>query len=149
VDAVPHPHRRTEAGYRSGLTVLSAQECHALLAASRVGRVLVSLDAMPAAFPVNYAVLGDDVVFRTAPGTKLSAAVEHTVLGFEVDDVDFVHRCGWSVLAVGMSRVVTDEREIAELDGLELDSWWSLPFARYVRIEAQRISGRRVAAVVP
>jgi nitroimidazol reductase NimA-like FMN-containing flavoprotein (pyridoxamine 5'-phosphate oxidase superfamily) len=127
---------------------LSEPECHALLAANRVGRVLVSLDAMPAAFPVNYAVLGDDIVFRTAPGTKLSAAVEHTVLGFEVDDVDFVHRSGWSVLAVGMSRVVTDEGEIAELDCLDLDSWWSLPFARYVRIEVQRITGRHITAAV-
>jgi nitroimidazol reductase NimA-like FMN-containing flavoprotein (pyridoxamine 5'-phosphate oxidase superfamily) len=134
---------------RPGLTVLSEQECRALLAASRVGRVLVSLDAMPAAFPVNFAVLGDDIVFRTAPGTKLSAAVAQAVLGFEVDDVDFAHRSGWSVLAIGMSRAVTDESEIAELDAIELDSWWSLPFARYVRIEIQRISGRRIAATVP
>lgn len=146
---MPYSQRRAEAGHHSGLTVLSEQECHALLAANHVGRVLVSLDAMPAAFPVNFCIVGQDIVFRTAPGTKLSAAVEHTVLGFEVDDIDFVHRSGWSVLAVGMSRVVTDEDEIAELDAVGLDSWWNLPFARYVRIEVQRISGRRIAATAP
>lgn len=144
-----HLHRRAGSGPHSGLTALSEQECRALLAASRVGRVLVSLDAMPAAFPVNFAVRGDDIVFRTAPGTKLSAAVEHAVLGFEVDEFDVTHRSGWSVLAVGMSRVVTEEAEIAELDAIDLDSWWNLPFAQYVRIEIQRISGRRITETVP
>jgi nitroimidazol reductase NimA-like FMN-containing flavoprotein (pyridoxamine 5'-phosphate oxidase superfamily) len=143
---VPHTFYPPGRGPQTGLTVLSEPECHALLAASQVGRVLVSLDAMPAAFPVNFCVVDHDIVFRTAPGTKLSAAVEHTVLGFEVDDIDFAHRSGWSVLAVGMSRVVTDEAEIAELDTARLDSWWNLPFARYVRIEIQRISGRRITA---
>lgn len=144
------PSDRAEAAEAPpGLTALSEQDCRVLLASSRVGRVLVSLDAMPAAFPVNFVVHGGDVVFRTAPGTKMSAAVAHTVVGFEVDEIDHARRSGWSVLAVGMSRVVDDEAEIAELDAIGLDSWWSLPFARYVRIEIQRISGRRIVAIVP
>ena len=131
-----HPH--------NGLSVLSEQTCRALLATARIGRVLVSMDAMPAALPVNFRIMRDQIVFRTAPGTKLSAAVDRTVLGFEVDDFDLERRSGWSVLAVGMSRVVTEPDEIVELDGIGLDSWWILPSARYVVIEIQRVSGRRV-----
>ena len=34
--------------------------------------------------PVNYALLDDEVVFRTDPGTKLSAALMRTMVAFEV-----------------------------------------------------------------
>lgn len=130
-----------------GLSVLSEQACLDLLATAQIGRVLVSMDALPAALPVNFSLVGDTIVFRTAPGTKLSAAVEHAVLGFEVDDFDAEHRSGWSVLAIGTSRVISEPDEVAELDLAGLDSWWMAPCARYVVIDIQRISGRRIAPV--
>jgi nitroimidazol reductase NimA-like FMN-containing flavoprotein (pyridoxamine 5'-phosphate oxidase superfamily) len=129
---------------KNGLTVLSEQACRELLEIARIGRVLVSMDAMPAALPVNFRVVAGEIAFRTAPGSKLSAAVDHTVLGFEVDDFDEQRRSGWSVLVVGTSRVATEPDEIAELDRAGLDSWWMAPSARYVLIEIQRISGRRI-----
>ena len=60
--------------------------------------MVVNVDGVPAAFPVNFALLDDDIVFRTAPGTKLSAALEGAVVGFEVDRIDPVFESGWSVL---------------------------------------------------
>lgn len=128
----------------AGPAALSEQACYELLQTARIGRVLVSMNALPAALPVNFRVTGEKIVFRTAPGTKLAAAVEHTVLGFEVDHIDEQRRCGWSVLILGPSRVVHEQDEIAELDRLGLDSWWMAPAARYVLIDIERMSGRRI-----
>jgi hypothetical protein len=63
------------------LDVISEDECYELLTGVQVGRVIVSIDALPAAFPVNYWLGDKAIVFRTAPGTKLTAAVSHTVVG--------------------------------------------------------------------
>ena len=44
--------------------------------------------AMPAAHPVNYLLDGEEVVFRTGSGTKLTAAARGIVVGFQVDEID-------------------------------------------------------------
>jgi len=115
-----------------------------LLAGSEIGRVIVSIDALPAALPVSYLVVDDSVVFRSAPGSKLTAAVRHTVVGFQVDEFDREQHTGWSVLVVGNSDVVTDEAEIAKLDSAGVPSWFPDALPHYVRIGLQRISGRRL-----
>jgi len=123
---------------------MSDDECRALLATAQIGRVVLSIDALPAALPVNYRLIDDAIVFRTAPGTKLTAALRHTVVGFEVDEIDRATRSGWSVLVVGTSDVVSDPPEIARLDRAGLRSWAPISAPRYVRISIQRISGRRL-----
>jgi nitroimidazol reductase NimA-like FMN-containing flavoprotein (pyridoxamine 5'-phosphate oxidase superfamily) len=115
-----------------------------LLASALIGRVIVSVDALPAAFPVSYRVVEDAIVFRTAPGTKLTAAVNHTVVGFEVDEIDVPSQSGWSVLVVGTSQVVTDEAEVAVLDTMGIASWLTAEDASFVRVRLQRVSGRRL-----
>jgi nitroimidazol reductase NimA-like FMN-containing flavoprotein (pyridoxamine 5'-phosphate oxidase superfamily) len=123
---------------------MSDDECRALLATAQIGRVVLSIDALPAALPVNYRLIDDAIVFRTAPGTKLTAALRHTVVGFEVDEIDRATRSGWSVLVVGTSDVVSEPPEIARLDRAGLRSWAPISAPRYVRISNQRISGRRL-----
>ena len=83
---------------------MSDDECHALLATAQIGRVVLSIDALPAALPVNYRLIDDAIVFRTAPGTKLTAALRHTVVGFELDEIDPATRSGWSALVQRASR---------------------------------------------
>lgn len=127
------------------LAVIAEDECLELLRTARVGRVIVSMDALPAAFPVNFRVVDRRIVFRTGAGTKLAAAAAHAVLGFEVDEIDVERRAGWSVLVVGMGTVVTDPAEIRILDRAGVDSWWaSGAGAQYVVIEPGRVSGRRL-----
>ncbi len=58
---------------RTGLEVLERHECLRLLASQPVGRVAVVVDAWPMIFPVNYALDGDSIVFRTDEGSKLPA----------------------------------------------------------------------------
>ena len=120
-----------------------------MLAVSDIGRVVVSVGALPAALPVNYRVIDDVIVFRTGAGTKLTAAVDETVVAFEVDDIDRATGLGWSVLVVGKSRVVTDPAQIADLDRAEIRSWVRVDVPYYVAIEIDRISGRRLDRPVP
>lgn len=128
----------------TGLVALAEAECRDLLGKAQLGRVIVSVDALPAAFPVNYRMIGDSIVFRTARGTKLTSAVNRAVVGFEVDEIDEDRRAGWSVLVVGMSCLVTDPDEIAALDCVGVPVWLQSIPPNYVRVDIDRITGRRL-----
>lgn len=129
----------------AGLSALVESECRALLTTAEIGRVVISLGALPAALPVTYRVVDEAIVFRTSPGTKLTAAVDHAVVGFEVDELDPATRSGWSVLVVGTSRVVTDREELTKLEQAGVRSWLAEDPSHYVKIDMQRISGRRLS----
>ena len=129
---------------RNGLEVLSRAECLRLLAESRVGRVVVTDRALPAAFPVNFALLDGDVVFMTTAGSKLEAAEGEEVMAFEADDIDPVHHSGWSVLIQGLARVISDPDELAHARALRLEPWAPGAQFQFVRIRAELVSGRRL-----
>jgi nitroimidazol reductase NimA-like FMN-containing flavoprotein (pyridoxamine 5'-phosphate oxidase superfamily) len=132
----------------TGLIVLPRGQCLRLLRRSRIGRVVVSVGALPAAFPVNFAMLGEDVVFRTAPGTKLSAAVDGAVVGFEVDRIDPIFESGWSVLIQGTSSVITDPEELERARRLHLRTLAPGDRPHYVKVQSELVSGRRFLAPV-
>src|SRR5512145_3366853 len=56
---------------------LGVDECWRLLAATPVGRVGVIVDSGPEIYPVNHAVDGRSIVFRTDSGNKL-AGIDRT-----------------------------------------------------------------------
>ncbi|HEX4905274.1 MAG TPA: pyridoxamine 5'-phosphate oxidase family protein, partial [Acidimicrobiales bacterium] len=62
---------------RNGLEVLDRDECLRLLAQATLGRVGVTIGALPCVVPVNYRIVGDEVVIRTGAGTKLDAATKN------------------------------------------------------------------------
>ena len=66
--------------------------CLRLLASVPIGRVGFYADGEVVLLPVNHAVDGQDVVFRTAPGSKLTAAQEQELVAFEADDYDLQTR---------------------------------------------------------
>ena len=127
-----------------GLEILSTDECLDLLRSRTFGRVAVQIGEAPAILPVNYALLDDDVVFRTDPGTKLSAALMRTMVAFEVDDTDPASRGGWSVLVVGYSEEIRDHATRARVDDLGLEPWVTEGLDFIVRIRTRTISGRRL-----
>jgi nitroimidazol reductase NimA-like FMN-containing flavoprotein (pyridoxamine 5'-phosphate oxidase superfamily) len=129
---------------RNGLEVLSRGECLRLLAQTRVGRVVVTDRALPAAFPVNFALLDEDVVFMTTMGSKLEAAEGEEVMAFEADEIDPVLHGGWSVLVQGLASVVTDGDELAQVQALGLEPWAPGGHFQFVRIRAELVSGRRL-----
>lgn len=105
--------------------------------------MVVNVDGVPVALPVNFALLDDDIVFRSSPGTKLSAAVEGAVVGFEVDRIDPVFESGWSVLIQGPSSVMTDDEELLRARRLHLRAWAPGERTHFVRIRSESVSGRR------
>lgn len=127
-----------------GLELLDEAECLRLLACVPVGRVAVTIGALPAVFPVNFAMVDGAIVFKTAEGTKLSAALAHAVVAFEVDAFDAVYHEGWSVLAVGAAREVTDAAETERLRHAPLSPWAAGKRDHFVRIEPELLSGRRI-----
>ena len=128
----------------SKLTVLTPKESWALLRQTALGRLAFVMDGWPLVMPVNYLVDGVDVVIRSDPGRKLTAARQQVQATLQVDSVDRVHRSGWSVLVFGIATAVDDSEEIARLDGLGLRSWAASERASWIRLRPVQITGRRL-----
>lgn len=135
---------------RSGLAIIPRKECLLLLAGQKVGRLGFVVDGQPMVLPVNYAVQGDIVVFRTGEGTKLDAALG-TNVAFEVDDVDTEAGSGWSVVVQGVAEEILASGDWLDesLRANAAPTWIPTPTDHYVRITPTVISGRRLAAGPP
>jgi nitroimidazol reductase NimA-like FMN-containing flavoprotein (pyridoxamine 5'-phosphate oxidase superfamily) len=130
---------------RTGLEVLDRGECLALLASEPVGRVGVVVDEAPMIFPVNYALDGESIVFRSDAGSKVSGATRGVAMSFEIDGIDEILHTGWSVVVNGVGREVIDSTELARLSALDLRPWASGPKPHWIRIRPQTMTGRLVA----
>lgn len=129
------------------LEPLDAPTCRRLLAESQVGRVGFVLHGVPLILPVNHALDGRDVVFRTARGSKLDVAQQHAggPASFQADSYDPDTRTGWSVLLSGRMHPVLDQMETHRLDRLGLDPWAdAIARSRWLRIVPARVTGRRL-----
>jgi nitroimidazol reductase NimA-like FMN-containing flavoprotein (pyridoxamine 5'-phosphate oxidase superfamily) len=128
------------------LRALSPAECFGLLELGGVGRVgFASADGIMM-LPVNFAVAGKTIIFRTAPDTLLALHADEQV-SFEVDHLDEEVRAGWSVLVHGRAHKIKDEREVKRLeDQTRLEPWAGGARDVYIRIAPTRISGRRIEA---
>lgn len=126
------------------LRELAAEDCRALLSTHGVGRVAVTAPDGPAVVPVNYEVVGDEIAFRTAPGSVPAAAVGSEV-AFEVDHLDETAGEGWSVLAVGPARHVTGTDAVRRLaDAAHTEPWAGGEREMWVSIRPERLTGRRI-----
>jgi nitroimidazol reductase NimA-like FMN-containing flavoprotein (pyridoxamine 5'-phosphate oxidase superfamily) len=127
------------------LRTLSPVECFDLLEPGGIGRVAFASDGITI-LPVNFALTGKTIVFRTAPDTLL-ALYANAEVSFEADHVDDGLREGWSVLVHGHAHQVTEEREVKHIeDATHVEPWADGARDVYVRITPARISGRRISA---
>src|SRR5262249_36932132 len=92
----------------SAIVELDRAGCLALLRTTSVGRLVFSEQAMPVAHPVNFALIGDRLVFRTSSAYKRELALRNDVVGFQADRFDPDGRAGWSVMVIGRAELVTD-----------------------------------------
>ena len=126
-----------------GLEVLIAEQCLELLNTARLGRVAVTIRAVPTIFPVEYRLIEGQIVFRAGRGTNLFSAAANKVVAFEVDDVDRSLQQGWSVVAVGVAREVKDHdsmnRALEEAPNL----WDPRSGSHVIAILPALLSGRR------
>jgi uncharacterized protein len=132
---------------RFGMTVLAAHESLALLRANVVGRLAVSITDHPDIFAINYVVDHGSIVFRTAQGTKLAAAVLGRGVAFEVDGYDDTTGDAWSVVIKGHAAEIGGAHELFDATELPLFSWQAAPKHHFVRIEPVDISGRRFSVI--
>jgi nitroimidazol reductase NimA-like FMN-containing flavoprotein (pyridoxamine 5'-phosphate oxidase superfamily) len=120
---------------------LDEHECWELLRNEEVGRLAVAISNHPDIFPVNYVVDHGSIVFRTAEGTKLAAAVLGVAVAFEIDG----EREGeaWSVVVKGHAFEIENMYELFDAVDLPLYPWNTGPKHRFVRIVPDQVTGRR------
>ena len=126
------------------ISKLMPAECRRLIAPGGVGRIAFGTLSGPVVLPVNFAVLADTIVIRTAEGTIIEGHADEKV-ALEVDHIDEALRQGWSVLVRGQAHRVMHP---AELHRLQEDAVvWPWPGGErevYVRIVPSEITGRRI-----
>lgn len=131
----------------TALEWIDRQECLRLLQTDTIGRLAVLDGSAPMILPVNYALDGEDVVFRTDPGLKLDAGPRSRA-SFEVDAFDRSTRSGWSVVVAGRLEEVTryDTSRWARVQELAIDPWAGGEKAHWMRLVGTKVTGRRLAA---
>ena len=122
-----------------GTHVLGVEECRRFLETEILGRIALSVGALPAVLPVLYWLTGDRLVF--AVGTDaLYDALADNVVAFEVDHVDLATHEGWTVMAIGRAHPADDLASSREL--------WARPTLigqpRLIGVSIDRLSGLRI-----
>ena len=130
---------------RSGLDIIDRDECLELLRGDVVGRIGIIASGAPIVLPVNYAMDGEAVVFRTAPGSKLSAAGRAPAC-FEIDGFDRTARTGWSVVVRGRLEEVTvhQQKDLERVRLAGATPWTAEGRNHWMRIVPSQITGRRI-----
>ena len=124
---------------------MTVEECLELLQAGVVGRVALATPVGPRIIPVNYAMYGDSIVFRTAPYSELGTYGWNSDIAFEIDNIDYDKHQGWSVVATGRVQLVDDPEEVADIRR----TWDPRPWAAgqrnlYMKLTWRDITGRRI-----
>ena len=92
-----------------GDDLIPEEECWQLLAGASVGRVALSIHALPAIIPVQYYLDGRKLAVclghRELPERSLNA-----VVAFAADAIDPIGRSGWSVQVQGRSAIPRQRR---------------------------------------
>jgi len=129
----------------AGLTVLRVEECVDKLRAAPVARLGFVDAGEPVILPVNIAWHDGSIIFRTAHGSKLGAAMMGYPVCVQVDAWDAMEHRGFSVLAKGTAEEVVDDESIAEFERLPVRPW-SRPDLRthWVRVRVNDLTGRAI-----
>jgi nitroimidazol reductase NimA-like FMN-containing flavoprotein (pyridoxamine 5'-phosphate oxidase superfamily) len=118
---------------------MSVDECWAMLNENEFGRLAFHLGPEVHLTPINYAVDGTTLLFRTAPGSKLVGVVMNPDVVFEIDEFDEHH--ARSVVVRGTARRL-DEDQQYRADMVPLRPWVDTAKHEVVEIRPDEISGR-------
>lgn len=125
--------------------VLAPADCWKYLRSSYVGRLAVVNGAVPEIFPLNFMIVGEAVVFRTAPGTKLRALLTGAAVAFEADGMNAYATEVWSVVVKGVP--VPFDGDLATLQdaGPDREPWQAGLKEHLIQVVPAEVSGRRFA----
>ncbi len=127
----------------AAVSTLSESECRERLRTQELGRLVTHVGDVLDIFPVNYVLDGDDIVFRTAEGSKLFELTVNDEVLFEVDD--HTQADAWSVVVRGHARRLATSDEVQAADALALKPWIPTLKYNYVRVTPTSLTGRAFA----
>jgi hypothetical protein len=116
--------------------VLPEQECWRLLAMVSVGRLALSVRALPVIVPVQYYLSGRRLAVCLGHHELSERSLDETIIAFAADSIDPAARSGWSVQVQGRSVIPRGLR-------IGTDCGWPAA-AQVVEIQPGTISGHRV-----
>jgi hypothetical protein len=119
-----------------------------LLASVPVGRLIFTLNALPAVRPVNFILAGGLIVLRTASGSTVARRIDGAIVAFEADELDAETCSGWSVTVTGRAALVTDPGMIARYRAVSLVPWALGARDTFVTITTELAEGRRIRQLV-
>jgi nitroimidazol reductase NimA-like FMN-containing flavoprotein (pyridoxamine 5'-phosphate oxidase superfamily) len=119
---------------------LSRDECWELLREHEFGRLAFTIVDEQHLTPINYAVDGDTLLFRTAPGSKLLAVALGAEVAFEIDD--FAGETAVSVVVRGRARHLPED-EAHRAENVPLRPWVGPEKYDVVEIAPEVVTGRR------
>ena len=125
------------------LEALSPAECMELLGRSNLGRVAFTERALPAIRPVNYALVGHQIVLQTDPH-GLGRRLDGQVVAFEVDEIDKAAGTGWSVVVTGTARMLRSPGDLMRQASVPLVPLAGPGHDTRVCIVPGEITGRRI-----
>jgi hypothetical protein len=125
-------------------TRLDRGESLRLLASVPVGRLIFTLNALPAVRPMNFVLVGGLILLRTAADSTVGRRVHGAIVAFEADELDPETCSGWSVTVTGRAALVADPGMIARYHAVPLVPW--APGARdtFMTITTEVTEGRRI-----
>lgn len=131
---------------QGSIAELPEQECLALMETTTVGRIAFVDDEGQQLVPVNFALLGGAIYFRTLPNGFLSGLAKgHPDVAFGVDHQD-IFRDGWNVTVRGAAHGVEDRATINQvLAHHRLKPWAGGVRPLVIKISVESIAGRRVS----
>ncbi len=121
---------------------LPVSACWALLRTTTVGRLAVWVEDHPDIFPLNFAVDHGTVVFRSAAGTKVAAALSDSPVALEADGYDAASATAWSVVLRGHAEEIRRVEDLMDTMDLPLFPWQAGDKGRFIRIVPTSTSGR-------
>ncbi len=116
---------------------LDDEECWALLSLASLGRIALSVRALPAILPVQYYLDERTLAICLGQYKIPSTSVVDTVVAFAVDAVDSSAKTGWTVQVQGVAHLPTS-------DGTPRDC--GQPAAgQVVHLEPSVVTGHRIS----
>ena len=125
-------------------TRLDRGESLRLLATVPVGRLIFTVNALPAVRPMNFAVVDGLTVLRTAADSMTARHVDGAIVAFEADELDAATCSGWSVTVTGRAGLVTDLGSIERYRRVALVPWAPGVRDQFMTITTELAEGRRV-----
>ncbi len=132
-------------GGEGEFTRLDRGESLRLLTTVPVGRLIFTVNALPAVRPMNFALVDGLILLCTAAGSTVARKVDGMIVAFQADELDAAACSGWSVTVTGRAALVADPDAAARYRKVPLVPWAPGIRDQFVTISTELADGLRVS----